>query len=244
MAHFARLALDPAPLPADNAHMRPSPLLAARAGRPRWQHAVAVVVAATLLALGAVTGTAPARAAACERGTPGEKGEAAVSRLSYPWRDLGYSVEFHPGRTGYLGAAYTGERRIEIYVRDCQTVDSVANVFGHEVGHAVDDVHNDAARRVEWERLRGFVAPWYPCDLCSDYRSGAGDFAEVFAYLKAPRDRFRSQLAGPPSAAQASELERFFHPAPPAPVPPPRSGLPSSGLLDLLSGLLPPPVLR
>lgn len=200
---------------------------------------MAVVVATTLLAIGAVAGTAPARAAACERGTPAEKGEAAVSRLSYPWRDLGYSVEFHPGRTGYLGAAYTGERRIEIYVRDCQTVDSVANVFGHEVGHAVDDVYNDAARRAEWERMRGFEAPWYPCDLCSDYRSGAGDFAEVFAYLKAPRDRFRSQLAGPPSAAQASELERFFHPAPPAPLPPPRSGL-----LDLLPGLLPPPVLR
>ncbi len=179
--------------------------------------------------------TAVAGAAACHRGTPAEKGEAAVPRLRYPWQDLGYTVRFLPGRSGLLGLTYPEERRIEVYVRDCQSVDSVAHVFGHEVGHAVDDRFNDTWRREEWQQIRGFRADWYTCSGCSDYHSGAGDFAEVFSLLKAPPDRFRSAVAGPPSPEQAGQLERFFHPVPPpetAPPPPP-----DRGILDVLDVL-------
>ena len=174
----------------------------------------------------AVAGAAP-----CHRGAPSEKGQAALPLLSYPWRDLGYTVEFLPGRSGMLGLTYPDERRIEVYVRECQSVDSVAHVFGHEVGHAVDESFNDAGRRQEWQQIRGFQADWYTCSGCSDYRSGSGDFAEVFSLLKAPPDRFRSAVAGPPSPEQAAQLERFFHPAPPPqPAPPP----PDRGILDIL----------
>ena len=178
---------------------------------------------------------AAAGAATCERGTPAEKGEAALPRLSYPWQNLGYTVQFLPGRSGILGMTYPDERRIEVYVRECQSVDSVAHVFGHEIGHAVDDRFNDAGRRQEWKRIRGFEAEWYTCRGCSDYRTGSGDFAEVFSLLKAPPDRFRSAVAGPPSPEQAGQLERFFHPVPPpeTAAPPP----PDRGILDLL-GLL------
>ncbi len=187
-----------------------------------------VVVAALSIA---PSTTAVADAAPCERGTPREKGEAAVPRLGYPWPALGYSVEFLPGRAGLLGMTYPDERRIEVYVRDCQSVASVASVFGHEVGHAVDVTFNDAGRRQEWQEIRGFRADWHACSGCPDYRSGSGDFAEVFSYLKSSGGRFRSQAAGPPSPDQAVQLERFFHAAPALQPAPPRPG----GILDLLS---------
>ena len=197
-----------------------------------------IVVAVVLVAVCTVgpPQVTEAQAAPCQRGTPEEKGQAAMPMLRYPWRDLGYAVEFLPGRPGYLGLTYPGQRRIVLFVRECQTVNSVAHVFGHEVGHAVDLEYNDAVRRVEWERIRGFHAPWFPCDGCSDYRSGAGDFAEVFAFLKATPHPFRSAVAGPPTVEQAAVLEPFFHPIPaPAPPPPPaRRGL--LGIPGLLAG--------
>ena len=196
--------------------------------------AIAVVLAAVCTVV--PPQATEAQAASCAGGTPDEKGQAATARLRYPWRDLGYTVEFQPGRPGYLGLTYPGQRRIVLFVRECQTVDSVAHVFGHEVGHAVDVTYNDALRRLEWQRIRGFDAPWFPCDGCSDYRTGAGDFAEVFAFLKAPPGAFRSALAGRPTAEQAAVLEPFFHPvtAPAPPPVPPRRGL--LGIPGLLAG--------
>ncbi|HEX2062861.1 MAG TPA: hypothetical protein VHE80_00405 [Acidimicrobiales bacterium] len=195
----------------------------------RW---AAVVAAAALLVVVPVpAGAAPS----CPGGTPFGKGQAALDMLRYPWGQLGYSIQFLDGHPRYLGATYEEERRIEIFVGRCQSVTSVARVVGHEVGHAVDFTYNDGARRQEWARIRGFDAPWAACELCPDYTFGAGDFAEVFAYLKATPGQFRSKLAGPPSPAQAAELERFFHPSP-LPVPAPRG---PSGLIEVLSRLLP-----
>ena len=191
--------------------------------------AMAVVVVAVLLL--APQQASVAEAATCVRGTPAQKGQAAISMLAYPWQDLGYSVEFRPGRSGVLGLTYPDQRRIEVYVRDCQSVESVASVFGHEVGHAVDDTFNDGARREEWQLIRGFRADWYACSGCSDYVSGSGDFAEVFSFLKSASGRFRSAVAGPPSPEQAVLLERFFYPTPPDPPAPPE---PPRGLLDIL----------
>ncbi len=190
---------------------------------------IAMVVAAVLLST--PQQVAVAQAATCVRGTPAQKGQAAIPMLAYPWHDLGYSVEFHPGRSGVLGLTYPDQRRIEVYVRDCQSIESVANVFAHEVGHAVDETFNDSVRREEWQRIRGYRAGWYACSGCSDYRFGSGDFAEVFAFLKAAGGRFRSAVAGPPSPEQAVQLERFFYPTPPAPPTPPE---PPRGLLDIL----------
>lgn len=190
------------------------------------------MAAALLVVVPVPAGAAPS----CPGGTAFDKGQAALTMLRYPWGQLGYSIEFLDGRAGYLGATYEAERRIEIYVGRCQSVTSVAHVVGHEVGHAVDATYNDDHRRREWGRIRGFEAPWWPCHLCTDYGHGAGDFAEVFAYLKATPGHFRSKLAGPPSPGQAAELERFFHPSP-VPAPEPRR---PSGLIEILSRLLPP----
>lgn len=156
-------------------------------------------------------------ASPCEHGTPDEKGQAALARIAYPWRDLGFEVVFRPGRRGYLGTTFVADRRIEVYVRTCQTVASVANVTGHELGHAVDVTYNTEARRDAWARARGFdpAAPWFGCSGCTDYETGAGDFAESFAWLKAPRAEFMSRMAPAPTDDQAPRLEPFFHPDPP-----------------------------
>jgi hypothetical protein len=193
---------------------------------------VLLAAASLLVVVPVPAGAAPS----CPTGTPFDKGQAALAMIRYPWGQLGYSIEFLDGHPRYLGATYEMERRIEVYVGRCQSVTSVAHVVGHELGHAVDFTYNDGARRQEWARIRGFDAPWTACELCPDYGYGVGDFAEVFAYLKATPNHFRSKLAGPPSTAQAADLERFFQPRPPpAPAPPEAP----SGLLEVLSRLLP-----
>ncbi len=200
--------------------------------RPPRRLAVALAAAVLLVVPGLGADDAQARTR-CEPGTPAEKGEAAASMLRYPWRDLGYTVEYRSGHPKYLGATYEHERRIEIYVGRCQTVASVAHVLGHEVGHAVDFAYNDGRRRLDWQAVRGFQAEWFACEYCPDYAYGSGDFAEVFSYLKASPTGFRSKLAGPPSPEQAAALERFFHAEPPPPPPTP------PGLLEILSRVLP-----
>lgn len=150
--------------------------------------------------------------ARCPGGSPQTKGRLALDRVNYPWQDLNYSVEFLPGKRGYLAITFTGPKRIEMYVRRCQSVDSVANTLAHEFGHALDDRYVTDAERGEYLAIRGKGPEWFPCNRCSDYASGAGDFAEVFAFLKSPPGRFRSKVAPPPDEAQAQLIERFYMP--------------------------------
>lgn len=149
----------------------------------------------------------------CARGSAEDRGKAALGLVRYPWQTLGFEVVFHGPRKGYLAITYIGGQRIEVYVRRCQSVDSIASILGHEFAHAVDHRYMTDAERAEYLALRGISPrPWFGCNRCSDFATPAGDFAEVFAYLKSPPSRFRSRLGRPPSAEQAVDLERFYFP--------------------------------
>lgn len=143
-----------------------------------------------------------------------ERGHEAIAGIDYPWERLGWRIEFLAGRPGLLGLILPAERRIEIYVRRGQSLEHLRYVIAHEIGHAVDITYNDDARRARWLELRG-LAPdttWFGCARCPDYATGAGDYAEVFAWWQAGQLVFRSELAPAPSPDALSALEPLFHP--------------------------------
>ena len=102
------------------------------------------------------------------------------------------------------GATDRATRTITLYVDDREAAHRVAHDLAHELGHAYDDRGMDGAARARWLRMRGAPgAPWSPGGARSDYATGAGDFAEVFARCHAASSEFRSRLAPAPADACA-----------------------------------------
>jgi hypothetical protein len=139
---------------------------------------------------------------------------AAMALVDYPWRQLGYRILFESAQPGMQGR--TSPRRlgtIEIYVRPSVSANDLAHVIAHEIGHAVDLVYGNDQRRSLWLQLRG-VGPqaWFPCSMCDDFSTPAGDFAETFAYWQL-HDYSRSRLAPLPTPAQLSQLAPMFGPS-------------------------------
>lgn len=202
-------------------------------------------VVATVLAAGCLVSTAAV--AGGDDGTAAQRGRDALQSLPYPWRELGYSVEFREYSGGQLGSANSRTKRIVIYVKGSQSKQSLRVTIAHELGHALDFEHATVARRDDYRVIRRIDrrAPWYPCDRCSDYASHAGDWAEVFAYWLAGPGDFRSKVAGPPDRQQLQRLAPLFRipskqaepAASPRPSPSPSR---SPGTFDV-SGVLPSP---
>jgi len=147
--------------------------------------------------------------------TAADRVSEALARISYPWRQLGYRIVFMGPEAGMWGR--TSQRSlstIEIYVRPDESVDMLAHVVAHEIGHAVDLVYGTDQRRSLWLELRGISPrPWFTCSMCQDFSTPAGDFAEIFAYWQLG-DLSRSELAPPPTPAQLAQLATLFAPPP------------------------------
>ena len=143
------------------------------------------------------------------------RARAALAALDYPWPELGFDIHFAArGDSAHLGFVDPQARQITVLVRPEQSDLSLRATVAHEIGHAVDIVTGSREQRARYLQLRGLspTTPWWPCDLCSDYRTGAGDWAEVFAYwLVGPGD-FRSELAGPPDDASLRQIAELFTP--------------------------------
>jgi hypothetical protein len=183
---------------------------------------------------------------------PAARGRAALAALDYDWRALGYRVVFAGYTGGELGSANRRTRTITIRVRPSQSELSLRTTIAHELGHALDFEHGTSERRDAYRRIRGLPGgtPWFPCSGCDDFRSPAGDFAEVFAtWLVGPGD-FRSRLKGRPSEQDLRRLDGLLRlPARPAARPEPAaepqpepepSEEPARGLTSLLEPTPPP----
>jgi len=141
--------------------------------------------------------------------------DEVLARISYPWRYKlpGWHLQFSNGRRGYQGLTFTYDKRIEIYVRPGMSIDELVHVTAHEIAHAIDVEHFNDAHRSLIRNVRGYSASvaWWPGNGANDMASGAGDWAETFAYWQAgPQGGWSSQLSGPPSPGELATLSALL----------------------------------
>ncbi len=102
-------------------------------------------------------------------------------------------------------AAYTWpqQQRIEVFAQPNWDRDTLSRVLAHEIGHAIDIEHGSPELRRQWLELRAIDSTgWWPGDAAADFHTGAGDFAETFAFALVGNDDFRSEVGDVPTEAQ------------------------------------------
>jgi len=169
--------------------------------------ALVVVLAAALVAGALRSGDSarPEPAVAPERLSPADAAAArsvvarARALVAVTPAQLGYHLRVAAPVAGLRGRTDTAARTITLYVAPGDAPGAVAHDLGHELGHAFDATRLTDADRAAYLRARGVAgATWFPGRRASDYRSGAGDFAEVFALCHAASTVYRSRLAARP----------------------------------------------
>ncbi len=139
-----------------------------------------------------------------------EIGLAALDQISYPWASMlpAWTIEFTEPNDELFGLTHTRDERIEIFVRPDQTVEQLAHVIAHELGHAVDVTLNDGDDRRAWQDARSVgAAEWWPGSGTTDFATGAGDFAESFAAWQVGEAGFRSEIGDVPTDAQIELMQ-------------------------------------
>jgi hypothetical protein len=179
-------------------------------GRPRLRRAALLLIAAALgvAASAAVFGAllpsrpaapAPERLSANDAAAARAVVDRARRLLTVTPAQLGYTLHVAGPVAGLGGQTDNATRTITLYVASDDTPNVVAHDLAHEIGHAFDARGLTPAERAAYLRARGAPgAQWLPGARVSDYRSGAGDFAEVFALCHAPSPVYRSRLADRP----------------------------------------------
>jgi hypothetical protein len=162
-------------------------------------------VAGSALAFAALWPADPAPRAAPAALSPAD---AAIARgvvtraetlLTVRPEQVGYRLQVAGPLAGVRGRTDTAAKTITLFVSPTDAPHRVAHDLGHEIGHAFDASRLSAADRAAYLRARGVPsAAWWPDGRASDYRTGAGDFAEVFALCHAASPDFRSRLAARP----------------------------------------------
>ncbi len=137
-------------------------------------------------------------------------GEPALADFPYPWRERlpGWTIEFVRGDSEIAGYTWSHEARIEVFVRPSSSSESLRRVLAHEIGHAIDVTLNDGDDRRRWQEARGLgESPWWPVSGAADFETGAGDFAESFAFwVMGDSADFRSLIGDVPSESDLALL--------------------------------------
>jgi hypothetical protein len=136
--------------------------------------------------------------------------------VSFDWRTAlpGWTIQFVGPRPGLRGATFPQARVVQVYVRADESVPDIAHAFAHELGHAVDVTYLDDQDRAAFNVARGRPADfgWWVAPAADDFASGAGDWAECFAWtMTAGRGGFYSRLGPPPSAGVMALIGQLDH---------------------------------
>jgi hypothetical protein len=140
----------------------------------------------------------------------------AMELVHFDWRDSlpGWSVQFLGPRAGLRGATFPASKVVQVYVRSDESAADVAHAFAHELGHAIDVTYMDGDERTEFNLARGRSASfgWWVAPGADDFSSGAGDWAECFAWTMTQGvGGFYSKLGPPPNATVMAVIAQLDH---------------------------------
>lgn len=144
--------------------------------------------------------------------TPQTVGAQAEALLPFDWNQVlpGWTITYKESNSEFRGLTYPYNKSIELFVRDNDTSESLAGILAHEIGHAIDVTHLNDAQREDWSETRSIESSqWWPDAYASDFETGAGDFAESFAYW-AVQDPSSSKIAHTPTSSQLEALETLL----------------------------------
>ena len=137
-----------------------------------------------------------------------------LAAIPLRWESLlaGWTIRFNGPRKGYRGSTFPKDKRIEIYIRAGEQIDELIHITAHEMGHAIDVTYLDDAERNQFAVARGRSggSSWWVASGADDFASGAGDWAESFAWMQMAHGPWFSRLGPPPSPAQLSVMRTFF----------------------------------
>jgi len=145
-------------------------------------------------------------------GSPEHIGLQAEALLPFDWETLlpGWEINYLGQDSTFRGLTYPYDRSIDMFVRDTDTPESLAGILAHELGHAIDVEYFDDGDRNQWRNAREIDdAPWWPDAYSRDFQTGAGDFAESFAFW-AVGDPSSSELGDNPNADQLALIENYL----------------------------------
>jgi hypothetical protein len=144
--------------------------------------------------------------------TPNHRGQRVLASLHYDWQQLGYRIVFLADKKGYLGYTDGATKTVTIWIRRSEPDLVLAHTIAHELGHALDFSRGSAAKHAAYLTMRGLnpTSNWYGCNGCTDYRTPAGDWAEVFAYWLAGPGDFRSEMGPAPDKAHMLAIAQLY----------------------------------
>jgi hypothetical protein len=128
----------------------------------------------------------------------------AEGLVYFDWRDTlpGWTIQFVGPRAGMRGATFPRSKIVQVYVRSDESAADVAHAFAHELGHAIDVTYLNDQFRGEFNQARGRPTNfgWWVSAGADDFSSGAGDWAECFAWTMTHGvGGFYSNLGPPPT---------------------------------------------
>jgi hypothetical protein len=137
-----------------------------------------------------------------------------MREVRWNWRPEGWIITFSPNGNDYLGMTYRPEKKITVWIDPKYSLAQIVHILVHELAHVFDFLYLTPELRAEWLVARQLPpsTPWYPpCNGCSDYSFGAGDFAESVSWtLQSPEVRFYGKLGPPPNEKQRALIKEWL----------------------------------
>ena len=151
---------------------------------------VGLTAVGALVLVGATSSDSPTEVLGTQQtllttGFPTEIGAAAEATISFDFRSVlsDWQIGYAEDHADFLGVTRSEDKSIVVHVEPDATVEVVAAVLMHEVGHAIDLERLSDEQRSEWIELRDMPSTWWPGNGLSDFAVGAGDFAEAVSAL-------------------------------------------------------------